>query len=154
MNRTVSFENELVPLNNRIVSAVSTDGKTRQKRGFWTALAIKVGIFLVKSCWRCYRCFIGRCDWKNCCQWKYSHTWQFWVPLNSAVNTAENISFMDLFIYATADEVDAYVLQMFFLFCFLFCFSVFFCFFPSATKYETTVLGNGWTDFHETFPKR
>jgi len=33
-----------------------------------------------------------------------------------------------------------------------FCFS--FCFFPSATKYETTVLGNGWTDFHETFTKR
>ena len=45
-----------------------------------------------------------------------------------------------------------YVLQMFFVF---FCF---FVFFPSATtivhKYETTVLGNGWTDFHETFTKR
>jgi len=27
-------------------------------------------------------------------------------------------------------------------------------FFPSATKYKTTVLGNGWTDFHETFTKR
>ena len=27
-------------------------------------------------------------------------------------------------------------------------------FFSSATKYETTVLGNGWTDFHETFTKR
>jgi len=30
-------------------------------------------------------------------------------------------------------------------------------FFPSATtivhKYETTVLGNSWTDFHETFTK-
>jgi len=25
---------------------------------------------------------------------------------------------------------------------------------PSATKYQTTVLGNGWTDFHETFTKR
>ena len=31
------------------------------------------------------------------------------------------------------------------------CFTeVFFCFFPSATKMRT-VLGNGWTDFHETF---
>jgi len=30
-----------------------------------------------------------------------------------------------------------------------------FCFFSSATivhKYETTVLGNGWTDFHEILP--
>jgi len=27
-------------------------------------------------------------------------------------------------------------------------------FFLSTTKYETTVLGNGWTDFHETFTKR
>ena len=31
-------------------------------------------------------------------------------------------------------------------------FLVFFCFFPSVKKYETTVLGNGWTDFHETLP--
>jgi len=33
----------------------------------------------------------------------------------------------------------------------------FFVFFSSATivhKYETTVLGNGWMDFHETFTKR
>ena len=42
--------------------------------------------------------------------------------------------------------------------CFTDFFSVFFCFFcfffvffPFATKYQTTVLGNGWTDFHETF---
>ena len=35
-----------------------------------------------------------------------------------------------------------YVLQMFF---------VFFC---SPQKYQTTILGNGWTDFHETFTKR
>jgi len=36
-----------------------------------------------------------------------------------------------------------------------FLFSVFFCFFfrPSQ-KYQTTVLGNGWTDFPETFTKR
>jgi len=42
-----------------------------------------------------------------------------------------------------------YVLQMFFLH--------FFCFFLFCSvrqKYETTVLGNGWTDFHETFTKR
>jgi len=38
-----------------------------------------------------------------------------------------------------------YVLQMFF--CFL-------LFFRSPQKYQTTVLGNGWTDFHETFTKR
>jgi len=38
-----------------------------------------------------------------------------------------------------------YVLQMFF---------VFFSFFSVRKKYETTVLGNGWTDFHETFTKR
>ena len=39
-----------------------------------------------------------------------------------------------------------YVLQMFFVF----------LFFPSAKKYEyeSTVLWNGWTDFHETFTKR
>jgi len=30
----------------------------------------------------------------------------------------------------------------------------FFVFFPSTTKYETTVLWNGWTDYHETFTKR
>ena len=36
-----------------------------------------------------------------------------------------------------------YVLQMFF-----------FVFLPSAKKYETAVLGNGWTDLHETFTKR
>ena len=35
------------------------------------------------------------------------------------------------------------------------CFAdVFFCFFSVRQKYETTVLGNGWTDFHETFTKR
>jgi len=27
-------------------------------------------------------------------------------------------------------------------------------FFPSAIKYQTTILGNGWIDFHETFTKR
>ena len=42
--------------------------------------------------------------------------------------------------------------DVFFVF-FLF-FFVFFCFFPVRQKYETTVLGNGWTDFHETFTKR
>ena len=50
------------------------------------------------------------------------------------------LKFVDLLIiYATADEVDAYVLQMFFLFFFLF----FFCFFRPSQKYQTTVLGNG-----------
>ena len=43
------------------------------------------------------------------------------------------------FVYATADEADAYMFYR--------------CFFPTA-KNETTVLGNGWTDFHETFTKR
>ena len=38
--------------------------------------------------------------------------------------------------------------------CFFVFFFVFFLLFPSAKKYETTVLGNGWTDFHETFTKR
>jgi len=38
-----------------------------------------------------------------------------------------------------------YVLQMFF---------VFFLFLSVRQKYETTVLGHGWTDFHETFTKR
>jgi len=37
--------------------------------------------------------------------------------------------------------------------CFFFVFC-FFLFFPVRQKYETTVLGNGWTDFHETFTKR
>jgi len=48
--------------------------------------------------------------------------------------------------YATADEADAYMFyRCFFVFCpFLFVLFVFFLFvFPSATKYETTVLGNG-----------
>ena len=35
-----------------------------------------------------------------------------------------------------------YVLQMFFVFL------------RSPQKYQTTLLGNGWTDFHETFTKR
>jgi len=38
-----------------------------------------------------------------------------------------------------------HVLQMFFLFFFVF---------SVHQNYETTVLGNGWTDFHETFTKR
>jgi len=50
-----------------------------------------------------------------------------------------------MIFYATADEADAY---MFYRCVFVFCF--FSVFFPSATKYETTVLGNDWTDFHET----
>ena len=43
-----------------------------------------------------------------------------------------------------------YVLQMFFCFVFF----VFFRFFRTPQKYQTTVLRNGWTDFHETFTKR
>ena len=38
--------------------------------------------------------------------------------------------------------------------CFADVFFVFFCFFFVRQKYETTILGNGWTDFHETFTKR
>ena len=34
------------------------------------------------------------------------------------------------------------------------CFAVVFLLFFPTVKYETTVLGNGWTDFHETFTKR
>ena len=41
-----------------------------------------------------------------------------------------------------------YVLQIFF------CFFCLFLFFSFATKYQTTVLENSWTDFHETFTKR
>jgi len=41
-------------------------------------------------------------------------------------------------IYETADEADAYM----FYICF-FCFFFVFLFFPSATKKQTTVLGNG-----------
>jgi len=52
--------------------------------------------------------------------------------------------------YATADEVDAHMFYRYF-FCFLF--FVFFAF-PSVKKYQTTVLGNGRTDFRETFTKR
>jgi len=33
-------------------------------------------------------------------------------------------------------------------------FLFFFCFFFVHQNYETTVLGNGWTDFHKTFTKR
>jgi len=51
-------------------------------------------------------------------------------------------------IYATADEAAA-VPYMFYRW--FFCF---FLFFFSVRKNETTVLGNGWTDFHETFTKR
>jgi len=38
--------------------------------------------------------------------------------------------------------------------CFTDVFFSFFCFFRSPQKNQTTVLGNGWTDFHETFTKR
>jgi len=47
-----------------------------------------------------------------------------------------------MIIYATADEAVAYMFYR----CFFACFP--------TVKYETTVLGNGWTDFHETFTKR
>ena len=45
-------------------------------------------------------------------------------------------------IYATADEADAYMFYR--------CF----CLLRPPQKYQTTVLGNGWTDFHEIFTKR
>jgi len=48
--------------------------------------------------------------------------------------------------YATADEADAYMFYR----CFFFAFYLF----RSPQKYQKTVLGNGWTDFHETFTKR
>jgi len=49
-----------------------------------------------------------------------------------------------MLVYTTADEADAYMFyRCFFLF-----------FFPSVKKYQTTVLENGRTDFHETFTKR
>ena len=44
----------------------------------------------------------------------------------------------------------AAVAYMFYRCFFLF----FFCVFFRPQKYETTVLGNVWTDFHETFTKR
>jgi len=51
-------------------------------------------------------------------------------------------------VYATADEAVAYMFyRCFFCFFFVFVFSV-------HQNYETAVLGNGWTDFHETFTKR
>ena len=43
--------------------------------------------------------------------------------------------------------------DVFFVFLF-FCFFFAFCFYRSPQKYQTAVLGNGWTDFHETFTKR
>ena len=56
-------------------------------------------------------------------------------------------------IYATADDADAYMFYRCFFSCFmfflLFAFSV-----RHHKKYQTTVLRNGWTDFHETFTKR
>jgi len=52
-------------------------------------------------------------------------------------------------IYATADEAVAYMFYSCFFLFFVFC-----LFFSVRKKYETTVLGNGWTDFHETFTKR
>ena len=51
-------------------------------------------------------------------------------------------------IYATANEADA-IAYMFHR-----CFFVCFVFFRPSQKYQTTVLRNGWTDFHETFTKR
>jgi len=53
------------------------------------------------------------------------------------------------FVYATADEAVAYMFYR----CF-FCFVFVFCFLSVHQNYETTVLGNGWTNFHETFTKR
>jgi len=60
------------------------------------------------------------------------------VVLNSCLRTSV--------IYATADEAVAYMFYK--------CFFCFFLFFSVHQNYETTVLGNGWTDFHETFTKR
>ena len=60
-------------------------------------------------------------------------------------STSDVLYHLTFFFYATAFrlEADAY----------MFC-SCFFLFFPVHQNYETTVLGNGWTDFHETFTKR
>jgi len=48
-----------------------------------------------------------------------------------------------MLIYATADEAVAYMF-----------YRCFFLFFSVHQNYETTVRGNGLTDFHETFTKR
>ena len=44
--------------------------------------------------------------------------------------------------------------DVFFVFLLFFLFFLFFFVFSDRQKYETTVLGNGWTDFHETFTER
>jgi len=43
---------------------------------------------------------------------------------------------------------------MFYRFFCIFCIFLFFFVFFRPQEYETTVLGNGWTDFYETFTKR
>ena len=67
----------------------------------------------------------------------YKNVW-----LNNPISPSFPYSLPFLRIRAAKWRECVYVLQsVFFVFC---------RFFPSATKYETTVLGNGWTDFHET----
>ena len=73
----------------------------------------------------------------------------YWtIPASSSLVIAACV------FYATADEADAYMFyRCFFWFLFLFFLFVFFLFFfLSATKYETTVLGNGWWIFMKLLP--
>jgi len=72
--------------------------------------------------------------------------WPIWPmtlwPVSVSVASETCMSGIAALIYATADEAVAYMFYRWF-----------FCFFSIHQKYETTVLGNGWTDFHETFTK-
>ena len=70
-----------------------------------------------------------------------------YCQLSVASGLSANLGWLiDWLIYATADEADAYMFYR--------CLFFDFCLFRSPQKYQTTVLGNGWTDFHETFTKR
>jgi len=68
--------------------------------------------------------------------------WQQPFTFHHNSNLAQN-HFYYLRIRAARWRECVYVLRMFFLH-----------FFGRSQKHETTILGNGWTDFHETFTKR
>jgi len=53
---------------------VSNSRPRREKRWIWTVVKF-VAKFLVKSCWQCYRCVLGKdgCSWKTCCKWTWSN---------------------------------------------------------------------------------
>jgi len=81
-----------------------------------------------------------------------------WAWLNTTVKLPHILVFLSFYVNSSILFTQPPMRRMricftdvFFVF---FCFFAFVVFFRQPQKYQTTVLGNGWTDFHETFTER